>query len=86
MPIDIYKSDATKFQITPDGIRPPLNALQGLGNTAAQNIVEARNRGEFLSIEDLRNRGKVSKTVIEILQQNGCLAGWPESNQISLFG
>jgi DNA polymerase-3 subunit alpha (Gram-positive type) len=86
LPIDIYKSDATKFQITPDGIRPPLNALQGLGNTAAQNIVEARNRGEFLSIEDLRNRGKVSKTVIEILQQNGCLAGWPESNQISLFG
>ncbi len=86
LPIDIYQSDATKFQITPNGIRPPLNALQGLGIAAAQNIVEARSHGEFLSIDDLRTRAKISKTVIEILQQNGCLDGWPESNQISLFG
>ncbi|MFZ5989840.1 MAG: PolC-type DNA polymerase III [Bacillota bacterium] len=85
LPIDLYKSDAMKFQITPEGIRPPLNALQGLGGSAAQNIVEARNAGEFLSIDDLRVKAKISKAVIEILAQNGCLEGLPESNQISLF-
>jgi len=86
LPIDIYKSDAVKFLIEKDGIRPPLNALQGLGSSAAQSIVEARCEGEFLSVDDLRVRAKVSKTVIEILQQSGCLDGLPESNQISLFG
>ncbi|NLD49835.1 MAG: PolC-type DNA polymerase III [Clostridiaceae bacterium] len=85
LPVDLYKSDAMKFQITPEGLRPPLNALQGLGGTAAQNIVEARNAGSFLSIDDLRIKAKISKTVIEILESNGCLEGLPESNQISLF-
>ncbi len=85
LPVDLYKSDAVKFQITPEGIRPPLNALQGLGSTAAQNIVEARNNGEFLSQDELRLRAKISKAVIEILQQQGCLEGMAESNQLSLF-
>lgn len=85
LPVDLYKSDSVKFQITPDGIRPPLNALQGLGTAAAQNIVEARKMGNFLSIDDLRVKAKISKAVIEILQQNGCLEGMPESNQLSLF-
>lgn len=85
LPVDIYKSDAVKFQITPEGIRPPLNALQGLGTAAAQNIVEARKDGEFLSMDELRLRSKISKAVIEILQQHGCLEGMSESNQLSLF-
>ncbi|TYQ13037.1 UNVERIFIED_CONTAM: DNA polymerase-3 subunit alpha (Gram-positive type) [Acetivibrio alkalicellulosi] len=85
LPINLYKSDATKFQITDEGIRPPLNALQGLGSAAAQNIVEARKGGEFISIDDLRVKSKISKAVIEILQNNGCLKDLPESNQISLF-
>lgn len=86
LPIDIYNSDSVKFQITKDGLRPPLNALQGLGTSAAQNIIEARRGGPFLSIDDLRIRAKISKTVIEILQKNKCLDGMPESNQMSLFG
>lgn len=85
LPVDLYKSDAVKFQIVPGGIRPPLNALQGLGTAAAQNIVEARKAGEFISLDDLRIRAKISKAVIEILQQHGCLDGMPESNQMSLF-
>ena len=85
LPVDLYKSEAAKFQITPEGIRPPFNALQGLGLAAAGNIVEARKDGEFLSIEDLRLRAKISKAVIEILQLNGCLEGIPESSQMSLF-
>lgn len=85
LPVDIYYSHASRFQITKEGLRPPLNALQGLGTTAAQNIVEARESGEFLSIDELRIRAKISKAVIEILQENGCLKGMPESNQISFF-
>lgn len=85
LPVDLYKSDATRFRIEDNGIRPPLNALQGLGATAANSIVEAREQGEFTSVEDLRSRSKVSKTVIEILQQNGCLDGMPESSQMCLF-
>lgn len=83
--VDLYKSEAVKFQVTPEGILPPLLALQGLGRSAAQNIIEARKDGEFLSLDDLRIRAKVTKAVIEILQQHGCLDGLPETNQLSLF-
>ncbi|MDP4092536.1 MAG: PolC-type DNA polymerase III [Bacillota bacterium] len=85
LPVDLYHSQATKFIIESDGIRPSLNALQGLGISAAQNMVEARKGGPFLSIDDLRVRAKISKSVIEILQNNGCLKDLPESNQLCLF-
>ncbi|HEX3028117.1 MAG TPA: PolC-type DNA polymerase III [Clostridia bacterium] len=85
LPVDLYESDTVKFKITPKGIRPPLNALQGLGAAAAQSIVEARGNEQFLSIDELRIKAKISKSVIEILQKHGCLAGVPESNQMSLF-
>lgn len=85
VPIDIYKSDAKKFLITEEGLLPPLNALQGLGLTAAENIVKARVDGEFMSKDDLRIRAKVGKAIMEIMEQNGCLK-LPESNQMSLFG
>ncbi len=85
LPVDLYKSDATRFKIEGEGIRPPLNSLQGLGATVANAITEAREQGEFISVEDLRIRSKASKTVIEIMTQNGCLDGMPESSQMSLF-
>ncbi len=85
LPVDIYHSEATKFLIEPEGIRPSLNSLQGLGVSAAQNIVEARKNGDFLSVDDLRVRAKISKSVIEILQNQGCFKGLPESNQLSFF-
>ncbi|MGL5245505.1 MAG: PolC-type DNA polymerase III, partial [Sarcina sp.] len=84
--VDIYKSDAVKFKIEDGAIRPPINALQGVGDNAAKSIVEVREDGEFISKEDLRIRAKVSKTVIETLSNHGCLAGLQESNQLSLFG
>lgn len=85
LPVDLYRSEAAKFLIEGKGIRPPLNSLAGLGAQAAASIVEARSQGEFISIEDMKIRAKTSKTVIEILQQNGCLDGIPESSQMSLF-
>lgn len=85
LPIDLHESDAYKFEILQGSIRPPLMAIQGLGGQAAQSIVEARKHGRFISVEDLRIRAKVSKTVIEVLKQEGCLDGMPESSQVSFF-
>lgn len=85
LPVDLYKSDSAKFLLEDGGVRPPLASLQGLGNVAAQNIVEARNREKFLSKDDVRIKSKVSKAVIEILENYGCLKDMPESNQMSLF-
>lgn len=84
--VDLYKSDATRFLIVGDGLLPPLASLEGLGDNAAKHIVEARQGREFSSIEDLRTRGRASKTIIEILSEHGCLKNLPESDQMQLFG
>lgn len=83
--VDLYKSKATEFQITPEGLLPPLNALPGLGENASRAITEERAKGEFKNVEDLRLRTGSTKSVIEILQNNGCFDGMSESNQVSLF-
>ncbi len=84
--VDLYKSDATKFKIVDDKILPPFQALQGVGENAAKALVSAVAQGEILSIQDLRTKAKVTKTVIEALREHGCLVGLPEDNQLSLFG
>ncbi|MFC7392584.1 PolC-type DNA polymerase III [Scopulibacillus cellulosilyticus] len=83
--VDLYRSKATEFVVDGDSLIPPFNALQGVGTNAAINIVNAREEGEFLSKEDLQKRAKLSKTVVEYLDQHGCLEGMPEANQLSLF-
>ncbi len=84
IPIDLYKSEATNFVPTPEGILPPLNALPGMGDNAARAIVDARADGEFRTIEDFRTRTGVTKTIIEMLVEEGCL-DIPETDQVSLF-
>ncbi|MEG2377624.1 MAG: PolC-type DNA polymerase III, partial [Clostridia bacterium] len=84
--IDLYKSDATKFLITDDGLLPPFTAVPSLGEVAAKSIALERTRGEFLSMNEIQNRcNKVSKAIIELLQKNHVLDGIPESSQISFF-
>lgn len=56
-----------------------------MGETAARNIVEQREKGKFISVEDLMNRTKVSKPVVEALRNHGCLDDIPDTNQLSLF-
>ena len=85
LPIDLYKSHATKFVMEEDGIRPPLNSLPGLGTVAAMGIDEAKKDGKFMSIDDMKIRSKIGKSVIELLQNAGCLKGMTQSNQMSLF-
>ncbi len=83
--VDLYRSDATQFIIDGDGLIPPFNALPGVGTNAALNIVNAREEGEFLSKEDLQQRSRISKSVVEYLEQQDCLKDLPDSNQLSLF-
>ncbi len=85
LPVDLYNSDADKFMIVDGKLLPPLRGLQGIGQNAVKSIVGARQQGEFISLEDLRNRTKVTKTVIETLIAHGCVKGLPETNQLSLF-
>ena len=85
LPIDLYKSHATKFKIEEDGIRPPLNSIPGLGVVAAESIETAKKDGEFMSIDELQQRGKIGKSVTELLKKFGCLEGMSQSNQMSLF-
>lgn len=83
--IDLYRSQATEFVIDGNSLIPPFNAIPGLGVNVALNIVRARDEGEFLSKEDLQQRGKVSKTILEYLESRGCLDSLPDHNQLSLF-
>ncbi|RSK27066.1 PolC-type DNA polymerase III [Bacillus sp. HMF5848] len=83
--IDLYRSSASEFIIDGDKLIPPFNSIPGLGTNVAVNIVKARQEGEFLSKEDLQQRGKVSKTIIEYLERQGCLDSLPDQNQLSLF-
>jgi DNA polymerase-3 subunit alpha (Gram-positive type) len=84
-PIDLYRSEATRFKVDGDSLIPPFGALAGIGENAARNIAAAREQGEFLSIEDFQQKSKASKTIVEMLSQMGCFRGLPESNQLSLF-
>ena len=83
--VNLWESDAENFRVIGNRLVPPFMALQGLGQSVACAIVEAREQAPFTSIEDLANRGKVGKTLIETLQNHGVLDGLPESDQLQLF-
>ena len=83
--MDLYKSKGFKFDVVEDKLLPPLCCVQGLGEQATQNIIDERENGAFDTIENLVERTKISKTVVEILKQNGVLDGIPDTNQLTLF-
>ena len=84
--VDLYESDATVWIAKNDKeIYPPFNAIDGLGDTVAKNIVAEREKGKFISIEDVQKRAKVSGTLIEKMKEMGILKDLPDSNQLSLF-
>ena len=85
LPIDLYKSDSRKFIVTEEGLIPPFNSLQGLGTNAAQSIVDGRAAGEFHTIEEMKERTSLGRSLIDLLKENGVLNGIPETNQLSLF-
>ncbi|GFO88198.1 DNA polymerase III PolC-type [Butyricicoccus faecihominis] len=85
-PMDVYKSDATRFLVTEIGLIPPFTSMPGIGEQAALSIVEERKNGKFLSAEELIVRcPKASKAVVELLEQIGALGSMPKTTQMTLF-
>lgn len=84
-PIDLFRAKANHFQIIDGKLMPSLSSIEGLGDKAAEGVVEAAKEGAFLSREDFRNRTKVSKTVCDLMGDLRLLGTLPESNQLSLF-
>jgi DNA polymerase-3 subunit alpha (Gram-positive type) len=85
LPIDIEKSQATKFSIVEGKLLPPFVAIAGLGASVAEDIVKGREERPYMSLEDLKKRGKVNDAVIEKFKSMGIVQKLPEMNQISLF-
>ena len=86
LPVDLYQSHATKFLVEDGRIRLPFSSLGGVGGAAAISLMEARGTGgEYISIDDLQARAKISSAVIDTLRLVGALSGLPESSQTSLF-
>ena len=84
LPVDLYKSDATRFLMEGDALRCPFTSLSGFGESAAQGIIDARSE-RFISVEDIRSRAKVSSTAIDLLRECGALNGLNDTNQVSFF-
>lgn len=86
LPIDLYRSNATKFLVEEDGLRPPFNSISGMGGVAAEGIYAAVHEEDpIISIDDLKKRAKVGAGAIEMLRKFGCLSNLVESNQVSFF-
>ena len=86
LPIDLYKSHATKFQIEDGKLRPPFVAISGLGENAAKDLMNGREGRQFLSMEEVAIAcPKVSKTHMQMLKDAGAFGSMPETNQVSLF-
>ena len=85
LPVDFYKSDAFKFLPENGKIRLPFSSIAGIGDNAAEKIAEARDSGEVYSIEDFQQKTSLSKTVMQLLQDNKVFGNMSATNQISMF-
>lgn len=85
LPIDIYKSKATRFVIEDGKIRPPFNSIAGLGDNAARCIENGARDATFISREDFIKKTKANSSVVDTLSRLGCLEALPERNQVSMF-
>ena len=83
LPIDIYRAKARESLIIDGKIMPPLSSVEGLGDKACEQVEEAAKNGPFTSLENFRNRAKVSKTVVDKMVELGILKGLPESDQLT---
>ena len=85
LPIDLYQSKASRFEIVDGKLLPPFSSIEGMGAIAAEAVEAAAVDGPYLSRDDFRQRTKVSKTVIDLMNNLGIFGNLPESNQLSLF-
>jgi len=84
-PVDIYQSQAAKYLVKDQGLLLPFSALPNIGRSAAEGVEKAQQAGAFISVEDFQQRTHLNKTSMDVLRQQRCFEGLPESNQIQLF-
>lgn len=84
-PIDIFTAQAKHFQIMDGKLMPSLNSIEGMGDKAAEGVVEAAKDGPFTSCENFKNRSKVSGTIVDKMREMGLLGNMPLSDQMSLL-
>ena len=84
-PIDIFRAQARSFQVIDGKIMPSFTSIEGLGESAADLIVEGVKGGPFLSKQDFRERTHASQTITDLMSDLGLLGNLPETNQISIF-
>ena len=84
LPVDLYKSDATQFLIEGQALRCPFTSLSGFGEGAAMSILQTREDG-YISIEDLKNKARLSTSAIDLLRECGALTGLNDTNQVDFF-
>ena len=84
-PIDLFKAKSRLFSIVNDKIMPSFNSIDGLGENAADSIVEAAKKGPFTSKADFKSRAHVSQTITDEMSELGILGQIPETDQISIF-
>lgn len=85
LPVDIYKSQGTRFTIEDGAIRPPFNAIPGVGDNAALAMAQNRGTEPFHSVEDFAARTGANSGVVAALDACGCFKDLPKRDQMSLF-
>jgi len=85
LPVDLYKSHARKYLPEEGGLRLPFSSVNGLGGSAAESLMNARDGEPYFSVDEMQERAGVSKAIVESLRELGALEGLPQSNQISFF-
>jgi DNA polymerase-3 subunit alpha (Gram-positive type) len=84
LPMDLYQSDSRYFKIVDGKLLPPFNVISGMGDKAAEQLQIAASQGKFLSQDEIRDRGKVSQTILDKMVELGIVKDLPKSNQLSL--
>lgn len=85
LPVNYRKSHATKYLIEDGNLRLPFQSVEGCGGNAAPALYEAVQKGDFISIEDLRRQSGVNGTTMDRLEELGVFEGLPKSAQMSFF-